>query len=173
MNKNILGVIIAVVGVAVLGVGGFFGFKTLFGGVTTNIDYLFEEFAAGNYQEAYDSTASDFRSGASYEQFVEVGLYWELDTIVDAKWSSINITGDLGSVRGTVEHKDGSKTAAHVELIKENDEWKVLTILFGEAATNPTGYVDSIDETKEDIENLQDVIEEKQDAIDDAAEEVQ
>lgn len=39
--------------------------------------------------------------------------------------NSETITGDLATVKYTVEYEDGSQEYNEVELVKENDEWKI------------------------------------------------
>ena len=164
-NKNVLGIIIALFGVVAMVGVGFGVYRVLFGGLATNADYFFEQFAEGNYEAAYDSTASDFKTVATYEHFVYLAEAWELDTVVDTKWPSRGFENQYGYLQGTVEHEDGTTTAVYVELLKEDSEWKVVSVLFGEAAMNPQGYLqdvaNGVEEVPEglEIEGIEDLLE--------------
>lgn len=140
-NRN--GLIIGIVGIVVLVAGIWFAGSKLFGGMATNANYVFEQFAAGNEEAAYNSTASDFQNSTSLQYFIQLGKAWGMDTVVDTTWNSRGFTGDLGYLQGSITHEDGTKTAAYVNLIKERGEWRVVSVYFGDAAYNPGAYSES------------------------------
>lgn len=145
MNKqNRNGLIIGVSGMIVLAILGWVVWTTIFGRVAENANYVFEQFAAGNYEESYNNTASDFQNSTTFQYYVKLGEAWGMDTVVDTTWTSRGFSGELGYLKGTITHEDGTKTATYVNLIKEEGEWRVVSVYFGDAAYNPEGYYDSI-----------------------------
>lgn len=134
MNKNRLGIVLAVVGSITLIAALYFGFLFIFGDIAEKPDYLFEQFAAGEYKEAYDSTSDLFKESIEYEDFVVAGEYWNIDEVVDTKWNSRGFRNDYGHVSGELVYADGSTIDAHLDLVQSDDEWLVTAVAFGEAA---------------------------------------
>ncbi len=86
---------------------------------------------AHDFAKAYSYTSAAFKRATSLQQFTEfVRAYPSLIENRDSTFNERSIDQNgTGTIRGTVEGADGSTTPIVYELIKENGEWKIQSIV--------------------------------------------
>lgn len=94
--------------------------------------------SSGDLQGAYALTSQDYQRLKSYDKFLaDVNNYEVLKNYKDHKFTSREIQGDTGTITGTLTAKDGTATPVQYKFIKENGEWKILSLdLSSSAGTN-------------------------------------
>lgn len=89
----------------------------------------------GDMIKAYSYTSKDFRSSTSLENFQKfVDNYPSLKNNKDVSFSDRETSNGIGKLKGTLKSTDGGSTPIEYELVKENGEWKILSIKL-----NPAG----------------------------------
>jgi hypothetical protein len=84
---------------------------------------------AGNVEEAYSYTSSAFQKGVSLDTFKSfVASYPALHDNVDSTFSDVEYKDGDGLIKGALNMKDGSAVPVTMDLVKENDQWKVNEI---------------------------------------------
>ncbi len=139
---NVVKIIAIVVGVIIVFVSGIIMLVfSMLSGVTDASNTFMDALKQGNPGIAYESTSEGFKEQGSsddFETFVSGNPI--LKDIESYSFSSYNMVNDYGSARGTITAKDGQVSPVMLELVKENDEWKVLNI-----DLNPPAEVDDDD----------------------------
>ena len=83
----------------------------------------------GNIQSAYEGTASAFRADTSlkrYRKFLEE--YPQLKDVESSSFSDRKIENGTATLSGTLTNSAGKESPIRVMLVKENEEWKILSI---------------------------------------------
>jgi TM2 domain-containing membrane protein YozV len=101
----------------------------------------------GNIDQAYSYTSSEFHKGVSVDTFKKfVDSYPQLRNNVDSTFTDMEYKNNNGLITGTLTMKDGSTTPVEIELLKENDQWKINGINVkanGAQETNPAPAKDT------------------------------
>ena len=84
--------------------------------------------ASGPIGTAYGMTSAALRSGQTEKDFAAAVKSFGLDGFESASWSNRSIVNDRGVLEGTVRTKAGGSVPLTIEMIKEGDMWKVLSI---------------------------------------------
>jgi hypothetical protein len=85
--------------------------------------------SSGDLKGAYALTSQEFQRSVSYDKFLAyVNNYEVLKNYKDHKFTSRETKGDTGTITGTLTAKDGTATPVEYKFIKENGEWKILSI---------------------------------------------
>lgn len=124
MKKVLIGILIAIVIIAVIVAGVFYWTSD----VKRAGDEFFSLIRDGNTQEAYRATAREFQSATPEEQFAR---FLENSSIADfesATWTSRSISNNVGELEGSLKTKGGGVLPIKLKLVKENGKWKVLSI---------------------------------------------
>ena len=80
-------------------------------------------------QKAYSYTSKDFQAATSFEEFKKfIEQYPALGNNRHVFFNYREISGNTGTIKGTLESKDGVATEVEYRLIKEKDAWKILSI---------------------------------------------
>ena len=80
-------------------------------------------------EKAYSYTSKEFQAATSldvFKRFVE--QYPALGNNRHVFFNHREISGNTGTIKGTLESKDGIATEVEYRLIRENNEWKILSI---------------------------------------------
>lgn len=94
-------------------------------GLVETTDEFFALVKDGKLEQAYESTATEFKKKTNFEEFKLVLTKTTLDKYESAFWSKREIINNEGYLDGTVTNSLGGTLPLHVDLIKENGEWKV------------------------------------------------
>ena len=87
---------------------------------------------SGDVQAAYDLTSNEFKNATSLETFKAfLTQYPSLTSNKSHSFTNREIVNTTGTVTGTLEATDGTKTPIEFRLIKENGAWKILGIQVG------------------------------------------
>jgi hypothetical protein len=114
-----LALIIVAVGLA------FYFTSGMVGVVEKQLDLLRQ----GNLKGAYELTSKDFQKATSLEQFAAfVKNYPSLSQNQDHTFTTRSIENNIGTVKGTLTAKDGAVTPVEFQLVKEQEEWWILSI---------------------------------------------
>lgn len=98
------------------------------GEAVTATDNLLALIAAGKTAEAYRSTASALQAQQSEAQFAESMKRLGLTEHQSALWTNRQIKNNQATLEGSVTTRTGSTIPLTVQLVKEGDAWKVLSI---------------------------------------------
>ncbi len=117
-------------------VGGFFAFVGLIiGGVfyaTSDMaaagDNFFAASHKGDYDAAYALMSEDVRRNSGKDALEAFVLHSGFDKVVDTSWSSRSFQNDTGKLEGSVTTETGGVIPVTVQLVKENDAWKITYI---------------------------------------------
>lgn len=97
--------------------------------LTDVVQNQFSALRAGDYEKAYSYTASEFKKEVSihdFKQFIEENP--ALKDNVSVSFPSREIKNNYGFLNGTLQLKDGKTIPIEVQLIKEDNVWKIIYI---------------------------------------------
>jgi hypothetical protein len=126
MKKVIIIVVAVIGGLAVLGgviVGGVFW---LTGGAVEAGEQFLTLISEERMQEAYAETAAAFQSQQDVASFTAIVTEIGLTDYESASWTNRQIQNNRATLEGSVTTVDGGTIPLTIELVSENDEWKVL-----------------------------------------------
>lgn len=132
MKKGcIIGCVVAAVGgalVAVIVTIAIVAAFSLTSGAVTAADEFLKLLGNGMTSEAYASTAADFQKNTTQEEFDVLVRRLGLNEFASASWSSRSVNNNLATLEGTVTSSAGGSSPLKMQLIHENDQWKVLSL---------------------------------------------
>jgi hypothetical protein len=83
----------------------------------------------GNITAAYSYTSKDFQANTSMADFDKfVNRFPSLKNNKKTSWSSREISNNTGTLIGSLTATDGGVTPIEYHFVKENNEWKILSI---------------------------------------------
>lgn len=95
--------------------------------------------SSGDLKGAYALTSQEFQRSVTYDNFLNyVNNYEVLKNYKDHKFTSKEIKGDTGTINGTLTAKDGTVSPVEYKFIKENGDWKMLSINLSSAGSTNT-----------------------------------
>jgi len=97
-------------------------------GVTEAGDRFITALSSGDNDAAYELTSKAFKQSARPEQLAIFAKDYGLDRIGSTSWSSRSFENNSGELIGTATLDDGTEINLNIDLIYENDEWKVLHV---------------------------------------------
>jgi hypothetical protein len=111
--------------------------------------------SSGDMKGAYALTSQEFQRSVTYDNFLAyINNYEVLKNYKDHKFTSREIQGDTGTIQGTLTAKDGTVAPVVYKFIKENGEWKILSVdLSSSAGTNTSSKSSS---TNSDMQTFSD-----------------
>ncbi len=109
----------------ILGVGAVF---LLTSGLSDTAYGFFEALKSGNMEEADTYLAQNFRATTSQEELQIFLNNTGLKDIVDVSWGSRSFENNSGTIEGTVTTALTGTIPVTLTLIKENSDWKILSI---------------------------------------------
>ncbi len=113
-------------------------------GIVTTVEKQLTALKKGDYYSAYALTSRDFKNTVSFEAFQDfVKRYPSLSKNKSHSFNERSIENIIGTLKGTLQSEDGSTTPVEYKLVKENGEWKILSITL-----SPTGITEEKRDTK-------------------------
>ncbi len=98
-------------------------------GLITSVEGQLIAIRAGDISKAYSYTSSDFQKSTSLEDFKKfLEKAPALTNNKSVSFPSRSFKNNQGAVTATLVSKDGKETTVEYELVKENNEWKVINI---------------------------------------------
>lgn len=127
-KKLLLGVVLFVVLIIALAL-------ILTKGIVTTVEKQLTALKKGDYYTAYALTSKDFKNSVSFEDFQEfVKRYPSLSRNKSHSFKERSIENNTGLLKGTLTSEDGAITPVEYRLVKEDGEWKIISITL-----SPTG----------------------------------
>jgi hypothetical protein len=104
----------------------------LTGGLADSVDRHFAALKAGNFDAAYAELAVATRNQNTPAEFkAMIGNNPMLTHVVGGSFSSRSYTSGQGELIGELELEGGGRLPITVHLVKENDQWKILSYHVG------------------------------------------
>ncbi len=88
------------------------------------------------YEEAYRSTAPEFRKETSLETFRALMQRFALDKAAAASWNSRAVSGGVATLEGTIKIRNGGAVAIKMQLVKSDGVWRVYGFSLRAAGTS-------------------------------------
>lgn len=123
--KTWVKVLLGVVGVIGLSVAGAFYFTS---GATRAGDDFFAAVGAGDMDRTYGTLSSAFRAATSEAELAAFLAANRMDKVADTSWGSRSVSGGRGSLVGTLTTTAGESIPVEIDLIKEEDRWKIYAL---------------------------------------------
>ncbi|MCB1605565.1 MAG: hypothetical protein KDI71_01115 [Xanthomonadales bacterium] len=98
------------------------------GGVTEAGDQFLTALSKGENEQAYQLTSKAFQQSARPEQLAIFAKTYGLDRIRTTSWSSRSFENNSGKLVGSATLDDGSEISLEIELIHEDEAWKILHV---------------------------------------------
>jgi hypothetical protein len=98
------------------------------GGAVEATDQFLALIAQDKIDEAYQSTATGFRSQQDAASFGATVKSIGLTRYASASWANRQIQNDRATLEGSVTTADGGTIPLTIELVSEGDAWKVLSL---------------------------------------------
>jgi hypothetical protein len=127
--KKVLIIVVCAVGVIALALGITL---RLTAGTSAAADRFFQTVAQGDLEQAYASTAEEFRASTTLE---ELRAFLEENALIQSestKWHSRSVSGAAGELEGVVKTKTGGTIPLKVSLVKEKEAWRIRSIMKAE-----------------------------------------
>jgi hypothetical protein len=114
--------------IALVGGGIFYGIKKATAEPERVVKSFLSSAGSGDYQAAHDHFSSALKQEQPYEQFAEAAqANQRLFKVKDTTFANRNMTGDEVRFSGTLELEDGSSVPASFSLIREGNQWKLIS----------------------------------------------
>ena len=129
MKKGLLiGIAAGLLGCGLLVVGIVFLAFFLTRGPVEAADRFLALLGEGKVREAYASAAGGLRSSTPEEQFAASVRRWKLTDYRSSSWHSRQVHGRTGHVEGAVTTRDGTVIPLRINLVQEDQAWKVVAL---------------------------------------------
>lgn len=131
--------VVAALGVMVLicaGIAGFIAFGAT-APVAAAADAFLEQLGQGQVAEAYQSAAQGLRERQDEAAFAAQVEELGLTEYESSWWSNRNIENNKGYVAGTITTRSGGDLPLEIDLVYEDETWKVLS--FAASTAGPEG----------------------------------
>ena len=93
--------------------------------VVAGADAFFAQLGAGQVEQAYQSTAAEFKSSLDSASFADLVKSNELDQFQRAGWGNRQLKNSTGKVSGTLYLRNGKSRSLEVYLLHQQGSWKV------------------------------------------------
>lgn len=97
-------------------------------GISDTATAFFEEVEAKNYTKAYSYLSEDFQANTSQRELIRFLDKSALLNFEKASWNSRSISGNQGTLGGSVITKTKGSIPIKIKFVKENNEWKIYAI---------------------------------------------
>lgn len=98
------------------------------GGIVDAADDFFAAAADGEYDQAHALTSQSFRAESTPAQIEHFLIANGLNEVTDTSWNSRSVNNSQGRIEGTLTTRSRGKVPVVVELVSENDEWRINLI---------------------------------------------
>jgi len=102
-------------------------------GMTGAADDFFDRARAGSYDEVYALTSAELQNTTDAEQLASFIKANRFDQVAETSWSSRSIESNVGKLEGSLTLDDGGVIPVELQLVNEDDGWKVSFIKLQEA----------------------------------------
>jgi len=118
------------------------------GGVVEVAETFFSEIRAGNFDQAYETYLSEeFKNNTSQTNLKTFIAKSNLSDYHEASWNTRSIKNKRGELEGTITTSSGTAVPLSLLLIKEQNQWKILSITIPQAGLDVVSAKPDIPET--------------------------
>lgn len=135
MKKVLIGLAILAVIVVVIIVIVF----RMTSGIVDVTDKFFAAVAEGDYETAHAYLSEDFKAATSMDELKQFLDQSAIGEYSQGHWSSRSISGGQGELEGEIETRDGGSIPIKLAFVKEDGDWKILSIQKDAAGLIETG----------------------------------
>ncbi len=96
--------------------------------IANSADEFFSLINSENIEGAYQSTSKEFQATTSLENFKSFLNSSAIAKYESASWSTRSKQNNIGKLEGSIQTKDGGIIPVKVQLVKEDNSWKILNI---------------------------------------------
>jgi hypothetical protein len=106
----------------------------------------------GDITVAYSYTSKDFQNSVSLKSFEKfINQHPMLKNNQKISWGERSFSGSTGILKGNLIANDGGATPIEYQFVKENKNWKILSLIFKPSGIqNPTSSTSSTESTQKD-----------------------
>lgn len=94
-------------------------------GITKTADDFFAAANNGEYEEAHSLTSISLQRQLSVADMEAFMVSNGLDSVTDTSWASRSIENSTGELSGTLTTAEGGSIPIRLQLVSENEEWKI------------------------------------------------
>ncbi|MFH1874202.1 MAG: hypothetical protein ABH859_03330 [Pseudomonadota bacterium] len=123
--KKVFLILIGLVVIAAIGVSLVFWFTS---GLVKTADSFFINLKNRDYQKAYIYVSEDFKISTPQNRFIEFLNKSSLMNFKKFSWDNRSISGEKGTLEGSVVTDSDGIVPVKMEFVKEKGEWKIYSI---------------------------------------------
>ena len=142
--SSIVVILIAIATIAII-----YYVVTMTSGITDTTKEFFSAIKQNNYSKAYQYTSKEYRAHTTQEQLELYFKATSMTNYLDASWEEENKGGEHGSIGGIIKASDGGEIPVVLKFIKEDGEWKILSLLKEGEGFNVQNNINSIPNDEE------------------------
>lgn len=117
-----LGIAVVFIGLILAGV------MYLTAGMVEVGDEFFDAASEGDVDRAYGQLAQEFQAGTTKDELMTFLNSLQVQDLETVEWGERSFSGSQGKLAGTLKLKGGGSVPLTIDMIKEDDGWKVYTI---------------------------------------------
>lgn len=117
-----------VIGIVIVITLAISGILYLTAGVVQVGDDFFAAVKAGDMDKAYSTLSVAFRAETSDEELRAYLSASRMDKVSETSWGNRSISSGRGKLVGTLTTTDGGTVPVEIDLIKEQDQWKIYAL---------------------------------------------
>lgn len=143
---------VAVTGIIICVIAVFSAVSYFTAGISDSAERFLERVGQGQIESAKEYLSSEFQAAVPDDKLQGFLKTIALDQFQQVAWSEVTRSNGLGKLQGTVQTKSGGNFQIRVELVQENDQWKVQFIERIGSQLSPVSSVPPIPDAAQAVE---------------------
>lgn len=138
--RKVLLILGALFGVFVLAIVGFVALIfSATSGMPDTANAFFAAVRAGDMATARDHLSEQFKADTDSSELQQFLAGSALNNVIDTSWSDRKISNDTGEMTGSAETASGGVVPLTMHFVKQNDAWKIHSIIRSPAGVQTDG----------------------------------